>query len=416
MKSLGSWITVGLLALAASGVSGCSSKEEPPKPDPAAVGTATPRLQTSGRNKLNNRAPLGPLAKIDPQAMKDYRLDVCYFGTLSLREARDAYLGSMGTAEPSEKKIPSFGVPAAPTPPGGAPAASGAPSAQPAAKPAPKPSAAPSSQPGTAAQPSGSAAAPMPLPDRRPDVIMRAPHERNARACTAAVALKEPAMPEVDAALGAYATFAVELAKDITAAHTYYARDEHKKDNFAKGKEYDKKLREGFGKLDDLQSKLGAALSAWRKAHPVDTSKMDEGEKLARAGIEDARAVYELVVFKKAEGDAWKNAVAALEKSTGAVKTYAEAHGTEPWAKILSGPFDAFLKTVKDAKVTKDNTFEPEPFLNLVSGFTGLIEARQRAVSRHAMTRQLNAPAAVSGQPAPAPAPPPDQAPAPEQK
>jgi hypothetical protein len=408
MKSLGSWVTVGLLALTASGVSGCSSKEDPPKPEPAA-GTTVPRILASGRNnKMNNRAPLGPLAKIDPQAMKDYRLDVCYFGTLSLREARDAYLGSMGTAEPSEKKIPSFGVPAQPTPPGAAPAASGAASAAPAAKPAPKAPAAPSAQPVA----SGSAAVPpMPMPDRRPDVIMRAPHERNARACTAAVALKEPAMPEVDAALANYATYAVELAKDITAAHTYYAREEHKKDSFAKGKEYDKKLREGFAKLDDLQSKLGAALTGWRKAHPIDTSKMDEGEKLARAAIEDARSAYELVVFKKAEGDGWKNAVAALEKSTGAVKTYAEAHATEPWAKILSGPFDAFLKTLKDSKVTKDNTFEPEAFLNLVSGFTGLIEARQRAVSRHAMTRQMNAPAAASGA-APEPAP----APAPEQK
>ena len=73
---------------------------------------------------------------------------------------------------------------------------------------------------------------------------MRAPHERNARACTAAMALKEPAMGDVDAAVATYATFAIELAKDITAAHQYYVREEYKNDSFAKGKELDKKLRD----------------------------------------------------------------------------------------------------------------------------------------------------------------------------
>ena len=145
MKSLGSLVPLGLVALALSGVAGCK-KDEAPKPEPS----ATPaRSLATARNRLNPRNPLGPMARIDPQAMKDYRLDVCYYGTYSLREARDAYLGSLGKDEPSEKKIPSFGVPGS-TP---TPAASGAPSAAPGAKPPAKASAAASA-----------GAAPMPIP------------------------------------------------------------------------------------------------------------------------------------------------------------------------------------------------------------------------------------------------------------
>ncbi|MFT3776347.1 MAG: DUF3829 domain-containing protein [Minicystis sp.] len=403
MKSLGSLVPVGLIALALSGVAGCK-KDEPPKPNPA----ASARTASSARGKINTRNPMGPVAKIDPQAMKDYRLDVCYFGTLSLRQARDTYLASLGKDEPSEKKIPSFGIPM-PGASAATPAASGAaaagPSGAPKAPPAPKPSAVAS------ASPSGAASAgPIPAgPDRRPDMMVRAPHERNARACTAAIALKEPPMGDVDAAVNAFATYAVELAKDITTAHQYYAREEYKKDSFAKGKELHKKLVEQFAKLDDLQGKLGTALTSWRSQHPADVTKMEEGEKVSRAALDDAREVYTLVAFKKADGEAWKGAVDKMDKSIATLKTYSDAHAADPWAKIMLAPFEVFAKTVKESKVTADKTFEPEAFLNLVSNFTGLVEARQRAISRHAMARpqlptvNTAAPGASGAPEAPAP-------------
>jgi hypothetical protein len=394
-------VPVVLVALAMSSVAGCK-KDEPPAPDPS----ASARSAASARNKLNVRSPVGPVAKIDPQAMKDYRLDVCYYGTLSLRQARDTYLASLGKDEPSEKKIPTFGIPT--TPFGAAPAASGSASAGPAAKAPPAPPK-PSAQPSAA--PSASAATPLPAgADRRPDFSVRAPHERNARACTAAVALKEPAMGDVDKAVNDFATFSVELAKDITVAHQYYAHEEYKKDSFAKGKELDKKLREGFAKLDDLQGKLGTALVNWRKEHAIDTSKMEEGEKLSRAAIDDAREAYLLVAFKKADGEAWKAAVEKLDKSVAALKTYADGHATDAWAKIMLAPFEVFTKTLKESKVTADKTFEPEAFLQIVTNFTGLVEARQRALSRATMTRPTMQP--LPGSPAPTGAAPATGAPA----
>src|SRR5437868_80947 len=89
----------------AAGAAGCKDKEEPPKPEPA------PSASPPNPRGRGPRPPMGPLARMDPAQMKEYRVDVCYFGSLTLKEARDAYLASMGKDEPSEKKIPSFGVP-----------------------------------------------------------------------------------------------------------------------------------------------------------------------------------------------------------------------------------------------------------------------------------------------------------------
>jgi hypothetical protein len=401
MKSLGSLVPVGLIALAMTSVAGCK-KDEPPKPDPATTAA-------SARAKLNVRNPMGPMAKIDPVAMKDYRLDICYYGTLSLRQARDAYLASLGKEEPSEKKLPSFGIPGstpAPTP-APAPAASGSAKAGPA--PTAKPTAAPAAAPSGSAQagkpaPSGSAAAPV-SPERRPDAaLLRVPHERNARACTAAIGLKDPPMAGIDEAIAALSPVAVDLAKDITAAHQYYQKEDYKKDNFAKGKELDKKLREEFAKFDELHDKLGAALAAYRKDHPRDLSKAEDGEKLARAAIEDAKDVFMMVADKKADGDAWKAALDKLEKSAAALKDYAGSHAADPWAKIMTGPVDAFVKTAKDSKVA-NKTFDSDTFLLFISNFTGVIEARQRAVSRSNMARP--APAAAGSGSAAAPELPP---------
>jgi hypothetical protein len=408
MNSLRSLIPVGLLSLLVSGVAGCGKKEEPPKPDPAATAAAT----GTGKSKLNVRTPMSPLSKIDPAVMKDYRLDVCYYGTFALRQARESYLASLGKDEPSEKKIPSFGGPAA----GTAAAASGSakagapakpPTPAPAATPAPKTSGtAQAGKPGA----SGSAAAVAPPAERKYDVFMRAPYERNARICTLAATLKEPAMAGVDEALAAYAPFANDLAKDIAAAQTYYKNEEFKKDSFAKGKELHKKLVEGFGKLDDLHDKFGNALIAWRKDHPADASKAEEGEKLARQAIDDARAVFLLAITKKIDGDGYKQGVEKVEKSAAALKAYADGHPSDQWSKIMQNPFDTFLKTVKDAKPTADKGLDAEGQLALVNAMTSIIEGRQRSISRSNIAK--NQPAAPhGGAPAPSGAPQAPQAP-----
>ncbi len=252
-----------------------------------------------------------------------------------------------------------------------------------------------------------------PIPERRPlDFAMRAPHERNARACTAAAALKEPAMGDVDVAVAAYAPFAVELAKDISAANNYYSRAEYKEDAFAKGKAFHKKLTDGFQKLDELQEKLGAALAAWRKDHTGDLGKIEEGEKQIRPVYDAATAVFLAMVAKTPDAAALKVSVEKLEKEIEALKAYSVAHAADPWSKIMIGPYEAFLRQAKELKVSDKGVVDPDGFLGLVNGFTGLVEARQRALSRAMINKGQTmipgggalAPHAIPPSPAPVPA------------
>ncbi len=377
MISLRSLFPIALVTLSAGAAVGCK-EETPAKPDPAAATSAS----AGGKGKLSLRSPVAPTPKVDPQVMKEYRADVCYFGSLSLKQARDAYLGSLGNAAPSEKKLPSFGGAHSPTMPATAPGGSAGPAAR------PKASGAPSAGP----------AGMLPDPTRRPfDMAMRAPHERNARACTAAASLKDPAMPAVDAAIGEFAPYAVELAKNIAAAQAYYQREEFKKDKFEKGQELHKKLTEDFKKLDDMSAKVGDAIAAWRKEHPADTSKMEEGQKTALAAFEEARGVMiALVGAKKPDPAAFKEALGKLEKSIEAVKTFAAGHAADPWPKIMTPAFEGFLKASKEAgdKLT-DKGLEPDAFLTMVTSFTSVIEAKHRALTRSLVTRPQLVPANV---------------------
>jgi hypothetical protein len=365
---------------------GCK-KDEPAKPDPSA---ATDTANASSRVGPKH-PPRNAFNRPDPQVTKDYRVDVCYYGTLSLRQARDAYLGSLGKDEPGPKKIPSFGGPSAPPGAPGSPGASAS-AGKPAAPPTPPPAAPP--KPGASGAPAASVPQPPPVADRAREFLARLPHERNARSCASAVPLKDAPMGEVDTQLAAFSPFAVELAKDITTAQQYYMREEYSKDSFARGKELDKKLREQFAKLDEMSDKLGAALEAWRKDHQPDTSKMEEGEKDARAFLEDAREVLLAVAHKKADGEAWKALLDKLDKSAAALKTYADAHTSDNWTKIMAGPVESFVKTVKGAKITPDKSFDSDSYLQLVTGFTGLLDARQRAVARGARPGGPGSPAA----------------------
>jgi hypothetical protein len=214
-------------------------------------------------------------------------------------------------------------------------------------------------------------------------MAMRAPHERNARACTVAANLKDFAMPQVDEALAAFAPFAVDLARDIGNATLYYQREEYKKDDFAKGKELHKKLVTQFEKLDEMSDKLGAALAAWRKEHPADPAKLDEGEKLALAAFDDARELLLGVVPKKTEVDAYKERTAKLEKSLEALKTYGTANATDPWSKNMVPSLEAYLKTVKESEAKiAEKSIASDAYLNLITSFTAVIEAKYRALSR----------------------------------
>lgn len=403
MISKRSLVSVALLALVGV-VTGCKEDAPAPKPEPAASASSTSLRNPRGR--LNLRTPMAPMAKIDPQALKEYRADVCYFGTLSLRQARDAYFASLGKDEPSEKKLPSFGG----APPAAAAAATPASAAKtPAGAPKPATAVAPKATASAKAAPAGSADVKHAgRTDRgRRDLTMRAPYERNARACIVAANVKEPAMGDVDAALAEFAPYALDLAKTIATASGYYQREEYKQDKLAKGKELHKQLVEKFAKLDELESKLGASIEAWRKAHAVEPAKLDEGEKEARAAVDEARLGVLALLDKKVDPAAYKTHLDALDKAIEALKAFGAAHPADAWAKVLVPSLEAFAKTAKDLKVT-DKGVTADELLTVSTGFTSVIEANERALSRSLVAKgQTNdAPkpaAAASAEPAPKP-------------
>lgn len=378
-----SLIPIGLTALFLTGVSGCK-KSDPPAPERETTASSAAPAQSRGSTASGNR--------IDPQTLKNYRLDVCYYGTLTLQQARESYFASLGKDEPSEKKIPTFGFPlaskqapgaAAPSssasadkaPPGQkAPVAAG--SAVPVAPFAGNPHALPNPSASADGKQAGMAS---PSERRAFEFNTRAPYERSARGCNAAQLLKDPPMGEVDAALAAYTTFANALAKDITVTSAYYISEGYKADKFAKGKELHKQLVDEFQKLDELRDKLGNAIAAWRKEHPVDTNKQDESEKIVYGAVEDAKEVLMAVSLKKIEG--YDAKVEKLDKSIGSLKEFSSSHASDPWSKIMVGPFDAFLRSVKDAKMTPSGV-PSESLLSIINSFSILLESRNRANSR----------------------------------
>jgi hypothetical protein len=377
MNSKSSLVGIALLSVAAT-VVGCKDSTPAPTPEPKPESSA---LAINPRPRLNLKTPLTPMPKVDPQTLKEYRADVCFFGSLALRQARDAYLGSLGKDEPSEKKIPSFG--GAPTPVAQGPL---------------------KAAPGVVAKP-GAAPPERPAPERgRGDMTVRAPYERNARACVVASNVKEPAMSEVDTAIAAFAPFSLELSKTIATASAYYQREEYKADKFAKGKALHKQLVEQFAKLAGLQDKVGDAIVAYRKEHAVDTSKLSDGEKAVRQAVEDARALMMGLLAKKVDPAAYKAQLDKLTASVAALKTAAAANPSEPWEKVVLPSLEALVKHATELKVT-DKPLSGEDVYAVAGPFTSVIEANQRATSRALVAKAKAAePVAAPAEPA-APAP-----------
>jgi hypothetical protein len=360
--------------------------------------------------------------RIDPLVMKTYRVESCYYGTLSLKQARASYLGSLGGAEPSADKVPDFGadtsdpmpVKGAPMVPSeaveaAAPAGSGssapkasapkekakakdkAPaaakttgSAAPKVASAPKGSASPEagSAPAAsvAAAPSGSAAAGRPPFDlsRR---IRQVPYERFARSCNVAAGLKEPVSAELDPVLKEYADYALPLAKTIAEANAYYQKEQFKEDGFAKGKEYHQKLVEGFGKLDDMQKKLRDALDKWRTASPVDTAGYTASQKLADGALTSARDA----LLKLDAGDlaGMKASLDKVDQAAAELKKYADEHKDEkdPWANFVPPTLTTYVEQLR-AFDGDAAAIPPAKLVNAVTLFTRVTEANHRALTR----------------------------------
>ncbi len=362
---------------------------------------ATP--EASGSAAAPKKAPSAVAPKrIDPLVMKTYRADACYFGALSLVQARAAYNGSLAGGEPGEGKIPEFGLDAVAAPPtkeapapagsaSAAPAASAAPSAKAPTKPAPttaaktagsaKPAAAPSA---VAATPGASGSAGLrPAPDPKLAQNFRSlPYERFIRSCNVAAGLKEPSAPEFDAAVKEFADYALPLSKALQDANAYYQKGTQKDDGFAKGKELHKTITEGFGKLDAQLAKLKSATETWEDANPVNKSDNEEGQKLADKVVADSNAV--VAAFAAGDLAKAKAAVTAVEASSAALKKYGEDNKDkkDPWATLLPPQSTGFLEQAKQLSEKDAKDVTPAKIVNLITLHSRILETNHRALTR----------------------------------
>ncbi len=394
-----SLIQRSLLPLALLGALGSTGCKDAPQ------GGANP--EPSGTTQLpqpNRMANIAPQVKIDPLISKAYRAEACYYGTLSLRQARAAYLGSLGGAEPSANKLPEFGSPsidAPPGPKGPSPVGSAAPStsaphpsvAAPAASakaPPPKASAAPvalaSAKPGSSTTPAGG----MTPEDRAKAAGMERrlhsiPYDRFARSCTVAAGIKAPESPELDGALAEYAPWVVQLSKDLSTANMYYQKEDYKSDDFAKGKELHGKIVEGFKKLDEMQKKLEKGLADFEQKNPYDRQSWPESQKLSFAATDAARDVYVELQADKVDVAKVKAALDKLGQANDALKKYGEDHkdANDPFVRIVVPSIEIMIKQAQDI-VAKPDFKAPEPadMVALTTYFTRVLEGSNRGVTR----------------------------------
>jgi hypothetical protein len=371
---------MGLVALA---LVGC-------RDETAAKGDTAPPAIANAKENVRQRSKI---QRLSPEAMKLYRLEVCYFGGLGLRGSRDAYVASLGDKPPSKDNLPSFGVaePEASSDATGAGKATPEPGKLAAAVPNAKPSAVAS------AQASGDPKAPKSLPgrlDRGREQIKdrmrqrsfraRLPYTRHIRSCTVAKKLKRPAAPDLDAVTGKFETYAIGLHKIVHEAHRYYSRKQYEEDQFKRGMELHEELNKQFGELDAQIEAFGKAYQGWREKQGAAPDKLGEGGELSEKALAKARALI-LLMWAKDEwdtaaiGTATESAEKALEELEGFKEKEPGSVHVRMVTPHLRRMIDAAKKAAKELEGKKLST---EVLFDATYGYVAAVDANHQALAR----------------------------------
>jgi hypothetical protein len=364
--------------------------------DPKAVKPDTSASSSAAKPKARVDIP-----KMSQQATKEFRVDSCYFGTLSLRQTRDAYLASLGGAEPSEKKIPTFGdfpeldatgkvksdAPPSTTATPGATASAGAKAAAPkatgtaAAKaPAAKGTAAAkaSATPGAKAPGAGEPGRPTFTPNRLP-------FTRYVHSCTLAKNVPGAEDPKIDEPLKAYEEYVVALNKLLMQASQYYSREEYKKDQLAKGKELHKQIVDALGKLDEKLNAFAPAVVEWRKGLGKMPDKLDASGDIAIAAIADGRQLAFAVLGKEPDAAAIKALLDKLGSQADALDKEGQSSPQAAFPKMVGPALRGFIEnaTVAYTALEAKKTLTAEQLFLVTASFTTLSESGNRGITRH---------------------------------
>jgi hypothetical protein len=361
-----------LLALGATLFAGC--RDEPPSP----AGASARASASTKRLNPELDATKGRGQRVSPEAQKRFRVEVCAFGTLGLLDVRDAYLKSLGGAEPGPKKIPSFGIAeATPSAPSDAKAPpKGGESPKPPAKPAP--SAAPTA--------GGSASAgPVTAPKAPPWLVSTTlQFSQVLHACTIAKKLAQPPAPELDGEMERYDQAVTELGKLVAEARDYYLSKSYEADAFKRGKELHAQLVKAFAGLDARVSALGTAVEGWHKQLPKPPDALDPNGELSEKAVDEARALAVLLSSKpEPTSDALKQAIERVKTATDALEGAGAKDTAAPHPLLVVPALHELLDKAAVAQQQLDSKALTARAIHEVAGrYAGTVDASQRALAR----------------------------------
>jgi hypothetical protein len=367
------WPWIGLCALA---LVGC-------RDDPAPSTTTAPPAVPDNAKDLKQRAKT---KRLSPEAMKLYRLEVCYFGALGLAGTRDAYLASLGDKPPSKTNLPSFGM-AESEEQEGAPADASPPKVAATATPSAV----------ATAEATADSKAPKALKDRidkqrdrmkermqRRPFRMRLPYTRHIRSCTVAKKLKDPAAPELDTITAKFEKYAIGLHKVVHEAHRYYSRKQYDEDEFKRGKELHEELTKQFGELDAQLAAYSKAYQAFRGEQGAPPDELNEGGKLAEKAVAAGRA---LTLLMWAEGDkdiaAIDTAIGAADKALEALRGHKEEEPSSVYVRMVSPHLKRMIEAAKKAKEELDKgALSTAVLFDVTFAYVSAVDASHQALAR----------------------------------
>ncbi len=333
----------------------------PPLPSPARSG----RVAASGSPKMNARNRLSDrrVPKIDGATTKAYRIDSCYFGSLGLQVARDAYAKSLGGAEPGPGKIPEFG-----DYPENRKLAEAAKKRQEAAK-----------KRADEARKSGAAG----LPDRRPILgpTPQVPFLRHLQSCRVAKTLKAPKMDGMDQAIADFEQYVSPLQRTLLDAHRYYGRKRYEKDDFKRSKKLHDDLVKSFAELDERLGAFQEAVTAWRAERQPPAEKLDEGGTMAQAAVEEAEALTLMLLADKPDAAAIQESLDKLKKASEELKARKEAGRREVHAKFVPPKLDELI-TAAEAVAKVPTKLTPQQSYPVTAAMVLVLEAHYRALGQ----------------------------------
>lgn len=341
---------VGVWGLALLSLSGCGGGDERARPVGASevtVATATASQAASAAASMSSTAPSAtaedsaddpteessaPVSravkvKVPDETTVLMRLRGCRMGFVGLRLAREAYLGSLGSKRPGPGLIPTFGV---------------------------KP----------------------PANSTRPVAL---PYSRHVRNCKVAAALKAAVMDAHRQFAQDAGAAGLDLSDTLTAANSYYFKQDYLQDGFQVGQDLHDKLLQGFKAIDPSTPPLDAALRALEGARPPGAHDT-ETRRLSEIATE---AALRLAVSLEPKPDmrTFRSAAAQLSKQKQAMEDWQNAHSSE---KDVFAKATLPVLTILESQTSAFKTTTPsvEERVEILNACAKLIEADYRAEIR----------------------------------